>query len=102
MNLDRSRLLEAQHQQLHSREVQRRVDFLGQHRVLTCAQALLRLQAAGLSETQALSAIRAQQDLFYVQFIDVAYFPRFQWQYLWLRKPIGQLLDIFGDTRTKW
>lgn len=93
---------EALHRRLHSHEVQRRVTFLGEHKMLTCTQALLRLQASGLSEYQALSAIRAQRDLFYIQFIDVAYFPRFQWRYLWLRESIRESLEIFGDSKSKW
>jgi hypothetical protein len=93
---------EAVYQRLHAHEVRRRVEFLGQHRMLTCAQASLRLQAAGRSEDQALSAVRAQRELFYIQFIDVACFPSFQWRYLWLRPPIAQLLAVFGETKTKW
>ena len=67
-----------------------------------CEQVLLRLQASGLSGDQARSAIRAQRDLFYIQFIDVAYFPCFQWRDLWLRKTIGRSLRFVGDTWTMW
>ena len=93
---------ETLHRRLHSHEVRRRVGFLGQHRMLTCGEALLRLQASGLTEGQALSTVRAQRELFYIQFIDVAYFPCFQWRCLWLRKPIGQSLAAFGTAKTKW
>lgn len=93
---------EARRQRLHSHEVQRRLAFLGTHRMLTCAEARLRLQASGLSQGQALSLIRAQRHLFYVQFIDMAYFPCFQWRDLWLRDSIGSLLQVFAQTMTKW
>jgi hypothetical protein len=93
---------ETLHQRLHSHEVQRRVEFLGRNPMLTCAEALLRLQASGLSEEQSLSVIRAQRHLFYVQLIDAAYFPCFQWRDLWLRESIGSSIKIFGDSKTKW
>lgn len=90
------------HRRLHAHEVQRRVEFLGRHRMLTCAQALLRLQASGIPEEQALSMIRAQRHLFYIQFVDVAYFPCFQWRDLWLHDSIGSVLQVFAGTKTKW
>lgn len=93
---------EALYRRLRSHEVQRRVEFLGKHRMLTCAEALLRLQASGLSKGQALSVIRAQRHVFYVQLVDVAYFPCFQWRDLWLRESIGSSIEIFGDCKTKW
>ena len=85
----------------HNAEVKRRVALLGNHRMLSCAEALLRLQAAGLSQRAALQEVRAQRSLFYVQFIDVAYFPAFQWRHVRLRPCIAPVLELLED-RTKW
>jgi hypothetical protein len=87
---------------LHSHEVRRRVRFLVEHRMLTCSQAMLRLQASGLSAAAALSSIRAQRRLFYIQFVEVAYFPCFQWRHVCLREVIAESLEMFGPAMTKW
>lgn len=89
------------HRQLQHSEVRRRVALLGQHRMLSCPEALLRLQASGLSRAQALREVRTQRALFYVQLIDVAYFPAFQWRHVQLRPSIAAVLDIL-HFRTKW
>jgi len=90
------------HQHLQTREVRRRVDFLMHHPMLSCSEALLRLQASGFSEAGALREVRAQRILFYVQLIDVSYFPAFQWRHVQLRGGIARVLDVFAGARTKW
>ena len=97
----RNSVYEQVHRQLHGFEVQRRVLFLGEHRMLRCPEALLRLQASGLSKLEALSAVRAQRSLFYIQFVDVAYFPAFQWRHVQLKPGIGDVLDVLAGW-TKW
>jgi hypothetical protein len=89
------------YRRLHNHEVRRRVEFLGKHRMLSCTEALLRLQAGGLSPLEALREVRTQQNLFYIQFVDVAYFPVFQWAHVQLRKSIGDVLRILAHT-PKW
>jgi hypothetical protein len=89
------------YRRLHNQEVERRVAFLGKHRMLSCTEALLRLQAGGLSRLEALREVRTQQNLFYVQFVDMAYFPVFQWVHVQLRKSIADVLRILSDT-PKW
>lgn len=94
------------HEQTHRRlqiyEVQRRVDFLGNHLTLTCAAARLRLQASGLSAKDALTAVRVQKAVFYVQFVDVAHFPAFQWKHVTLRRVIAEVLTTFDSCKSKW
>jgi hypothetical protein len=93
--------LQAQHH-LQTLAVRRRIEFLSRHHMLSCREALLRLQAAGLSAAAALREVRAQRVLFYVQLIDVAYFPAFQWRHVQLRSGIAGVLEAFASGSTKW
>jgi hypothetical protein len=93
--------LQAQHH-LQTLAVRRRIEFLSRHQMLSCREALLRLQAAGFSAAGALREVRAQRVLFYVQLIDVAYFPAFQWRHVQLRSGIAGVLEAFTGRSTQW
>jgi hypothetical protein len=93
--------LQGQHH-LQTLAIRRRIEFLTRHHMLSCREALLRLQAAGFSASGALREVRAQRSLFYVQLIDVACFPSFQWRHVQLRVGIAGVLEAFAGRHTKW